>query len=181
MTVSESVTLRAATGEDRDALYAIAADLDTWEERGPSRPSPLTRAAWEARFAQADAADPADVRFVIDVGGRAIGAISLFGIDELARNAELGIGILAEFRGKGYGTAAVAQLVEFAFVRCNLHRVHLQAIASNLAAIRSYEKAGFVLEGRLREQAWVRGAYEDMVVMGALRAEWRRSSDGLTE
>jgi RimJ/RimL family protein N-acetyltransferase len=26
----------------------------------------------------------------------------------------------------------------------------------------------------LREHAWVRGAYEDMVVLGLLRAEWER-------
>ena len=45
-------------------------------------------------------------------------------------------------------------------------------IASNLGAIRVYEKAGFVLEGRQREHAWVRGAYEDIVRMGLLRSEW---------
>ena len=61
------------------------------------------------------------------------------------------------------------QLVEFGFVRLNLRRIHLQAIASNTAALRSYEKAGFVVEGRLRDHAWVRGAYEDIVVMGVLR------------
>jgi RimJ/RimL family protein N-acetyltransferase len=172
MTLSGTVRLRPATAEDRDVLFAIAADLDTWEERGSSRPAPLARSLWEARSAQADAAESTDIRFVIDVDGTAVGVISLFGTDELARHAELGIAILDGFRGRGYGTAAVAQLVEFAFVRGNLRRVHLQAIASNGAAIRSYEKAGFVVEGRLREHAWVRGAYEDMVVMAVLRSEW---------
>ena len=68
------------------------------------------------------------------------------------------------------------QLVEFAFVRRNLSRIHLQAIASNTAALRSYEKAGFVVEGRLRKHAWVRGAYEDIVLMGILRSEDAPSS-----
>lgn len=67
------------------------------------------------------------------------------------------------------GSAVVRQLVEFALVRRNLRRIHLQAIASNSAAIRAYEKAGFVIEGRLREHVWVRGAYEDIVLMGILR------------
>jgi RimJ/RimL family protein N-acetyltransferase len=52
-----------------------------------------------------------------------------------------------------------------------MRRIHLQAIASNTAALRSYEKAGFVVEGRLREHAWVRGGYEDIVLMGILRSE----------
>ncbi|MFI5061234.1 MAG: GNAT family N-acetyltransferase, partial [Actinomycetales bacterium] len=66
-----------------------------------------------------------------------------------------------------------SQIIEFAFVRCNLRRVHLQAIASNLGAIRAYEKAGFALEGRQREHAWVRGRYEDIVIMGILRSDWK--------
>ena len=69
------------------------------------------------------------------------------------------------------GTVALAQLVEFGFVRRNLRRIHLQVIASNAGALRSYGKAGFVVEGRLREHAWVRGAYEDIVLMGILRSE----------
>ena len=69
------------------------------------------------------------------------------------------------------GTEAIRLLVEFGFTRRNLRRIHLQAIASNTGALRAYEKAGFVVEGRLREHAWVRGAYEDIVLMGILRPE----------
>ena len=56
-------------------------------------------------------------------------------------------------------------------MRRNLRRIHLQAIATNAGAIRAYTKAGFVVEGRLRQHAWVRGAYEDVVLMGILRPE----------
>jgi len=172
LTVSESptVTLRARTDADGDVLYHLAAELETWEERSPLSPAPLTRAEYDARFV---AADPESAgrsnRFVIDVDGAAVGTVSLFDVDQLARHAEVGIALVAGARGRGIGTAAIAQIVEFAFVRCNLRRVHLQAIESNVAAIRAYEKAGFVVEGRLREHAWVRGHYEDIVLMGRLR------------
>jgi RimJ/RimL family protein N-acetyltransferase len=79
--------------------------------------------------------------------------------------------LVPDARGLGIGTAAIARLVEFGFVRRNLRRIHLQAISSNIGAIRAYEKAGFVVEGRQREHAWVRGAYEDIVLMGILRSE----------
>jgi RimJ/RimL family protein N-acetyltransferase len=62
--------------------------------------------------------------------------------------------LVSEARGRGVGTAAIVQLVQFGFVRRNLRRIHLQAIASNAAAIRAYEKAGFVIEGRQRQHAW---------------------------
>lgn len=175
---SPSVTLRSRTEADVDVLFQLAADLSTWEERGPSSPAPLTRAAYEARMAEADSdASSPNVRFVVDVDGVAVGSVSLFEFDHLARHAEVGIALVADARGKGIGTAAISQIVEFAFVRCNLRRVHLQVIESNLGAIRAYEKAGFMLEGRQREHAWVRGRYEDILVMGLLRSEWesRRS------
>ena len=169
----DDVILRSRAERDADVLFGLAADLATWEERGPSSPAPLTRAAFDAALARTDA-DPdsaGNVRFVIEVDGSAVGTVSLFGADELARHAEVGIALVQEARGRGIGTAAITQITEFAFVRRNLRRLHLQAISSNLGAIRAYEKAGFVHEGRLREHAWVRGAYEDIVLMGLLRAD----------
>ena len=168
-----TVSLRAPTVDDRDVLFRIAADLDTWEERNPWAPAPLTRERFDARLARAaDSEAPEDsVSVVIDVDGAAVGGASLFEFDPLARHAEAGISLVPEARGRGIGTAAITQLVEFGFVRRNLRRIHLQAIASNIGAIRAYEKAGFVVEGRQRQHAWVRGAYEDIVLMGILRSE----------
>ena len=172
MSMPPVVTLRARTDADLDALYSIATDLDTWEERNPGRLVARTREAWQARVVERDT-DPAySMNFVIDVGGEAVGNVGLFEVDELSRHAEVGIALIPSARGKGIGTEAMRQILEFGFVRGNLRRMHLEVIASNAAAIRSYEKAGFVVEGRQREHAWVRGRYEDIVRMGILRSEW---------
>ncbi len=168
-----TVSLRPRTDEDLDLLFEIAADLDTWEERTPHAPRPLTRDRFDAQLATAADGTRAPVLFVVDVDGTAVGIASLFDVDLLARHAEAGINLERSARGRGIGTAAIIQLVEFGFVRLNLRRIHLQAISSNVAAIRAYEKAGFVMEGRQRQHAWVRGAYEDIVRMGILRSEQR--------
>lgn len=167
------MSLRPRTDDDLDLLFEIAADLDTWEERNPQAPRPLTRDRFDARLARsADSDAPGDpVSLVIDVDGTAVGSASLFGFDFLAHHAEAGIALAPEARGRGIGTAAIIHLVDFGFRRHNLRRIHLQAISSNVAAIRAYEKAGFVIEGRQRQHAWVRGAYEDIVRMGILRSE----------
>ena len=169
------VSLRPRTDEDLDLLYEIVADLDTWEERKPEAPRPMTRERFDATMLGAAGGDGPEsaLSFVIDVDGVAAGSATLFGFDLLSRHAEAGINLARSARGRGVGTAAVTQLVEFGFVRHNLRRIHLQAIASNVAAIRAYEKAGFVIEGRQREHAWVRGGYEDIVRMGVLRSEWQ--------
>ena len=165
--------LRARTDDDLDVLFSLAADLATWEERNERPPGPLTREKFDAGLARTADGDAAadNVSFVIDVDGTAVGTASLFDFDMFARHAEAGINLVPTARGRGIGTTAIRQLVEFGFVRRNLRRIHLQAIASNGVAIRAYEKAGFVIEGRQRQHAWVRGAYEDIVLMGILRAE----------
>jgi RimJ/RimL family protein N-acetyltransferase len=168
-----TVTLRARTDDDLDVLFSIAADLDSWEERLPSPPAPRTRAGFDAGLARTADSEASDdtVNFVVDVDGTAVGSASLFHFDSFARHAEAGISLGPGARGRGIGTQAIVQLVDFGFVRRNLRRIHLQAIASNTGALRAYQKAGFVIEGRQREHAWVRGAYEDIVLMGILRGE----------
>jgi RimJ/RimL family protein N-acetyltransferase len=162
--------LRAETDDDEAMLYRLAADLETWEERSPVSPGPLTLAAF--RLARAERGTDGSVGFVVAVGGNAVGRCTLFHEDPLVRQAEVGLALVADARGRGYGTDALRVLVEFAFTRRNLRRLHLRVLASNAAAIGSYRKLGFVEEGRRREHCWVRGHYEDEVVMGLLRSEW---------
>ncbi len=170
--------MRPRIDDDLDVLFEIAAELDTWEERNAEAPRPLTRDQFDAKIARTASSDASGdaVSFVVDLDGTAVGGASLFNFDLFARHAEAGINLVPNARGRGVGTAAIALLVQFGFVRRNLRRIHLQAIASNTAAIRAYEKAGFVVEGRQRQHAWVRGTYEDIVLMGILRSEHASSA-----
>ncbi|PZS35987.1 MAG: GNAT family N-acetyltransferase [Pseudonocardiales bacterium] len=171
MRKAERVELRARTDDDEAVLYKIAADLDTWEERSPASPAPLTLAAYR-RAHPADVEDRS-VQFIVTVDGDAVGQCTLFHEDPLARHAEVGIALLSETRGQGYGTAALRLSVEFGFTRRNLRRLHLCVLAGNAGAIAAYRKVGFIEEGRLRQHVWIRGHYDDEVRMGLLRSEWR--------
>lgn len=165
-----TVQLRARTAADVDMLYELFTELDTWEERSPTPPRPVARDQFERRLADGDF--DGDVHFVVESDGVAVGRCTLMHEDALTRSAEIGIALLASARGRGLGTEALRQLVEFAFVRRNLRRLYLSVLASNAAAIGSYRRLGFVEEGRRREACWVRGRYEDEVGMGLLRSDW---------
>ena len=69
----------------------------------------------------------------------------------------------------GYGTDAVRTLVAWGFSTLNLNRVFLRVYADNPRGIRCYEKVGFQLEGRLRQDNFHDGAYRDTLVMAVLR------------
>ena len=79
--------------------------------------------------------------------------------------------------GRGLGTEATELMLAHAFERLALHRVGLTVFSYNVRAIRAYEKAGFHVEGRLRDAIQRDGRYFDEVQMGILADEWleRRS------
>ena len=104
---------------------------------------------------------------------RLLGDITLSVINWGSREAFAGIGIGArEFWGKGYGTDAMRLILRYGFTELNLRRISLTVFEFNQRAMRSYEKAGFRLEGRQRQFMRREGRRWDILYMGILREEW---------
>jgi RimJ/RimL family protein N-acetyltransferase len=59
-----------------------------------------------------------------------------------------------------------------AFHDLKLHRISIRVLAYNTRAIRSYQKCGFLIEGREREAAFVNGRWHDDIIMGLLEHEF---------
>lgn len=103
----------------------------------------------------------------------AIGNLGLFDFNPRAHSAEVGIMIgNKDYWNKGYGTEAMELVLQHGFETLNLHRIMLQVYAFNPRAIRSYQKAGFAEEGRMRESVYSEGFYHDTIIMSLLRDEW---------
>jgi len=75
--------------------------------------------------------------------------------------------------GKGVGTAVTKQILHLAFTSHQLNRVVLTVFESNTGGLKAYTKAGFVVEGCLRQAACRQGVFHDKIVMSVLRAEWK--------
>ena len=104
---------------------------------------------------------------------RLIGFIGLDGDIFTHGEAFVGIGIgERQFWSKGYGTDAMKVILRYGFLELNLRRVALTTFEYNPRAVRSYEKAGFVHEGRVRECLYREGRQWDLLFMGLLREEW---------
>ena len=117
---------------------------------------------------------PLAIEILTEGGWELIGNCGLFGIDWRTRQAEFGIVIGAKQHwDQGYGTEALGLMVRHGFGTLNLNRISLRVFADNPRAIRSYEKAGFVHEGRLREGHYHDGVYVDVLVMSMLRSDWQ--------
>ncbi len=108
-----------------------------------------------------------------DDGWQMIGNSGFFSIDWRNRNAELGIFIGDKnYWDQGYGTEGVRLLLRHGFSTLNLHRIFLRVFEDNPRAIRAYEKAGFIHEGRQRQAEYHDGQFHDVLFMSVLRPEW---------
>jgi RimJ/RimL family protein N-acetyltransferase len=104
---------------------------------------------------------------------RLIGFVNLFLESKFHREAWVGIGLgEKESWGKGYGTDAMRLALRYAFQELNMFRVSLDVFEYNSRAFRSYQKAGFILEGRSRQSICRDGKRHDLLFMGILRDEW---------
>lgn len=103
-----------------------------------------------------------------------IGNIYLRDINWGSQNAAVGLFIgEASERGKGYGTAALKLMTDHAFHDLGLHRVYLYALATNVAAVKSYQRVGFSNEGTLRDHVFKQGRFHDVVVLGLRRCDFQ--------
>jgi RimJ/RimL family protein N-acetyltransferase len=99
-----------------------------------------------------------------------IGNVWLWDIDPRHRRAEIRIVLGdAEHTGQGMGTEALMLLSDYGMDHMNLHKIYAYVLALNPRARRAFEKAGFVLEGTLREDRWAGDAYTDVYLLGKLR------------
>ena len=103
--------------------------------------------------------------------GRIVGSISVFHADWETRSAEIGYGVRADERGKGYATEALAAVARWALTEGGLQRAWLSTTAENVASQRVAEKAGFQLEGTLRRAGLEDDGLHDLVIFSLLDDE----------
>lgn len=176
---------------DRVRLTAVRPDTDAETEARWSRDSEFWRLAYPhpafpltVRVVRQEMLEEAGSRDHVFAmrrlsDDRFIGQIGLWAINR--SHAEAWVGIYIGERdcwGQGYGTDAMRVVLRYAFTELNLYRVSLAALAENLRAVRSYQKAGFAVEGRVRRAARYEGAFFDEVYMGILQDEWAARAEG---
>lgn len=88
-------------------------------------------------------------------------------------DAWVGIGLGArDHWGRGYGTDAMRLILRYGFIELNLQRISLGLHSYNKRALKSYQKAGFKVEGMIRQDTLREGRRTDGIFMGILREEW---------
>lgn len=157
------VEVRRARATDVDAFVALM-EAVAGEGRWIGRELPLDQEERRRAFL-AGLDDPDRISLVATREGALVGSIGL--VDDGIGHAELGMFLAVEARGRGLGSALVADVIAWADAHPVVHKVTLQAWPHNEAALALYRAHGFRVEGHLRRH-WRRrnGELWDSVVMG---------------
>ncbi|WP_170144594.1 GNAT family N-acetyltransferase [Citricoccus muralis] len=179
----ELIRLVPARREHAAVLHPLLADAEvsrlTGTVRSSTVPAPWSVDELAEIYARWSRAEDRIVWVIEEVAtGRIVGESVLNDLDE--DNLSCGFRIwISGARGRGLGSEAVELTLRHAFEDQGLHRVSLEVYAFNPRARHVYEKAGFRLEGTLREALLFDGGWVDAHVMGILAEQWRSRQGGV--
>ena len=148
--VLKECEIRSWRSSDLESLVRHANNRKVWLALRDAFPHPYT-ADDASKFLQNATTVQPTTNFCIEVDGVAVGGIGIhLGRDVHRHTAEFGYWLAEEFWRRGIMTEAVGAFTDFCFDNFSLHRIYAEPFANNPASARVLEKAGFVLEGRLK-------------------------------
>jgi len=148
----ERCTIRDWRATDAESLARHANNRRIWLMVRDRFPHPYTIDDAKNFLQRAMAENETEKFYCIEISGLAAGGIGFKpGQDVHRHTAEIGYWLGEEFWGHGIMSEVVPAFVDYCFEKFPLNRVAAQAYSSNPASARILEKAGFVLEGRLRK------------------------------
>jgi RimJ/RimL family protein N-acetyltransferase len=141
------IELIAISGGEADRLAAgTPGEHDNWAEGFPRKDDRDVAAVLAAMSVLADGADPdpfGSYRLVALAHGQTIGTAGFYGPPDESGQVIIGYGMVDRERGNGYGTEAVACLIEICRRAGGVSAILADTELDNVASQRVLEKNGF--------------------------------------
>jgi RimJ/RimL family protein N-acetyltransferase len=158
-----SCVVRSWETRDVASLAEHANNWKIWLNLRDAFPHPYTKSHARDFIRNVRQREPQTV-FAIDVGDEAVGSIGFVLHGDVERvSAEIGYWLAEPFWGRGITTEALAAVTTYAIATHGLNRIYALPFAWNTASCRVLEKAGYVLEARLRRSAIKNGTVTDQM------------------
>ena len=170
----ERIILRGLRDSDVDDRLRLPIDPEEEDCYGSA-----WRREWDGRryhtreylTAASSPPNPRTYTWKVEYNGHCIGSAGLE-VNPEQHSAEYTVGLfVAALRGRGLGREVTRLVLAWAFDVLGVHRVELQAVASNSRAINCYLACGFRQEGVRREAELYPDGWKDFIMMGILRSE----------
>lgn len=142
---------------------------------GPGYSYPLTKSQLEISLLNASQLNPSNYLFsACTQNNDVIGHGEILNYDRKNNSATLGRILIGprNYRDKGLGLELVRELMKFSFRQLEVHRLSLNVFSFNHSAIKCYQKAGFKIEGKLKDVRKIKNEYWSNLVMAILENEY---------
>ena len=143
--------LRKIEPSDLPFLYQWENDATSWADSDTHNPLSRHDLHQYIENNTGDIYRDGQLRLMIEQGGQTLGCIDLFDFDARNRKAAIGMYIAQEARGKGVGSEAVKQLLNYAFDFLHLRMVYAIISVNNQACSHIYEQLGFAPSSPLKD------------------------------
>ncbi len=154
-------TVRSWEFADVDIVPKYANNRKIWMNLRDAFPHPYTKQSARDWIRGVKQRSP-ETSFAIAVDGEAVGGIGFVMHGDVERvSAEIGYWLGEPFWGRGITCAALRAVTKYAIETHGLTRVFAVPFVWNTASCRVLEKAGYVLEARLRKSAIKDGKLTD--------------------
>jgi len=155
--------VRSWRADDLASLVTHADNRKVWLNLRDRFPTPYTKRDGREFFRSMEVQRP-ETAFAIAVGGQAVGGSVFVMLTDVERvSAEIGYWLGEPYWGRGIATDALIAVTRYAVDTFRLTRIFAVPFAWNEASCRVLEKAGYVLEGRLRRSAIKDGRITDQL------------------
>ncbi len=168
-----NLTMRPFLEDDAAAVLAYWKSDPGWERFNASVPSEFTMNDANVFVSEMCARSRKDrPSWAVVHRGLVVGVVSL-SFEQDYRITVIGYGVHGDLRGRGLAVEAAQTVIDQAFARyAQLQKIRAHTDPENTASIRVLEKLGFLREGTLRKNQFVKGRLCDEAVFGLLRGEW---------
>lgn len=153
----DGVKLRAVEPEDLELLYRWENEEANWKQSNTL--VPYSRYILKRYIANSHRSfyETCQLRLMIDAvsDNRTIGTIDLFDFDQFNMRAGVGILIADQHdRKKGYASAALTCIINYAFMTLRLHQLWCNILEGNEESMSLFRRHGFAVSATKKE--WVR-------------------------
>lgn len=160
--------LRALEPEDLDILYQVENNSDEWAVSTANMPYSRQLLREYILNSTGDIYTDKQVRLMVEAKeverNVTVGIIDLFNFNPEHSRAEVGVYILPEYRGKGYGSRTLQQLVSYATTKLHIHQLYAIIPVSNTVSQQLFYSAGFTTIATLPQWLRTQGGFSDAII-----------------
>lgn len=169
------IYLRAFEPEDYKTSIKWRKDDDIWDMLGGTKY--FVSEAYEKQWVENAIFNSKDIRLAVclSLNHLYIGNVYITDINMTNRTGTSHVLIgNKDYWGKGYAKEALMLLLDYAFNERGLNRISANVLTSNTASIKMHQKAGYIMEGVLRQSVYKNGNFQDQAILSILKNDFNQ-------